>query len=65
MIHKMTLAKSDFQHGLVSTYENIARKDGYPVTERTTFDCRKLDVSDNIQEAWIAFYENRTRTEHP
>ena len=60
MMHKMTLTRSDFAEGLVSTYENIARKDGY-----TTYDCRKLDVADNIQEAWIDFYQNRTKTEHP
>ena len=65
MMHKMTLTRSDFSEGLVSTYENIARKDGYPVTDNTTYDCRKLDVADNIQEAWIGFYQNRTKSEHP
>ncbi|MBR1634216.1 MAG: hypothetical protein IJ682_04035 [Lachnospiraceae bacterium] len=65
MMHKMTLTQSDFSEGLVSTYENIARKDGYPVTDNTTYDCRKLDVADNIQEAWIGFYQNRTKSEHP
>ena len=65
MMHKMTLTRSDFAEGLVSTYENIARKDGYPVTDNTTYDCSKLDVADNIQDAWISFYRNLATSEHP
>ena len=65
MMHKMTLEQSDFTEGLVSTYENIARKDGYPVTDHTIYDCRKVDVAANIQDAWIRYYHDQAISEHP
>ena len=64
-MHKITLAPSDFSEGLVSTYENIARKTGYPVTEKTEYNCMKLDVAGNIQDEWIRFYHDRTKAAHP
>ena len=65
MMHKLTLSATDFQDGLVPTYENIARKTGYTVTDKTQFDCRKLDVAGNIQDEWIRYYHDRTQAEHP
>ena len=65
MMHKITLSKTDFQNGLVPTYENIARKTGYTVTENTQYDCCKLDIADNIQDEWIRYYHDRTKAEHP
>ena len=52
----LSLAPCDFAEGLLKTYENAARKSGYRVTDRTTYDCRKLDVAGNIQDAWISYY---------
>lgn len=58
MTHKLTLTPCDFTEGLMKTYENAARKSGYPITEQTMYDCRKLDVAKNIQDAWISFYHD-------
>lgn len=65
MMHKLTLSTTDFQNGLVPTYENIARKSGYAVTENTQYDCRKLDIAGNIQDEWMRFYHDRTKAAHP
>lgn len=65
MMHKLTLSPSDFAEGLIKTYENTAKKSGYNVTDRTTYDCRKLDVAKNIQEAWITFYQDDTIAKSP
>ena len=58
MMHKLTLTPCDFAEGLMKTYENAARKSGYPITEQTMYDCRKLDVAKNVQDAWISFYHD-------
>ena len=65
MMHKLTLTPCDFAQGLIKTYENAARKSGYPVTGQTTYDCRKLDVAQNIQEAWITYYHDDTLAKLP
>ena len=64
-MRRITLSPRDFCEGLVPTYENIAKKTEYPVTENTTYDCRKADIAANIQEAWISFYHDRTKKAHP
>ena len=65
MACKLTFSPCDFADGLLKTYENAARKSGYPVTDRTTYDCRKLDVASNIQDAWIAYYRDGTLEKSP
>ena len=65
MARKLTLSPYDFAEGLLNTYENAARISGYPVTERTTYDCQKLDVASNIQDAWIAYYRDGTLEKSP
>lgn len=64
-MQKITLTPYDFAEGLTKTYENVARKSGYPVTEKTVYDCRHLDVAGNIQDAWISFYRNETLVKSP
>ena len=65
MTHTLTLAPSDFAEGLLKTYENAAIKSGYTVTDQTTYDCRRLDVAGNIQDAWIARYRRDLLAKSP
>ena len=65
MMHKLTITSSDYGEGLFPTYENIAKRTGYPVTDQTQYDCCKLDVAANIQDEWIRFYHDRTKAAHP
>lgn len=64
-MQRIALNANDFNQGLVPTYTNIARKSGYPVTQNTVYDCRKLDIANNIQEAWISFYHDLAITKDP
>ena len=65
MTNILTLDSCDFAEGLMTTYENAARKSDYPVTDRTTYDCRKLAVAHNIQETWISYYRDRVLEKSP
>lgn len=43
----LKLDENDFSHGLVATYENAARKAGFPVTDGSRYDCRHICVAEN------------------
>lgn len=59
MIRSVLLTKEDCYCGLVSFYENVARKMGVKVTEETRYDCRKICVTKPVQEALWVFYRNK------
>lgn len=40
-------------------YELAARAINYNVTPNTTYDCRRIRVAQNIQDAWYRYYKNR------
>lgn len=46
--------------GLGEFYKNVATLLGHTETETTMYDCREINVANNIQEAWFEYY----RTEH-
>jgi len=61
----LKLDENDFSHGLVATYENAARKAGFPVTDGSRYDCRHICVADNIQDTWIQYYNAWMREHFP
>ena len=65
MVKKVRLDETEYSSGLVATYENVARKIGYPVSDHTRFDCRHICVASNVQDKWITYYSDRTRAKHP
>ena len=52
---KIRLNESDYCCGLAECYENIAVKAGYTPTQRTLYDCRRVCVSEHIQDAWYSY----------
>ncbi|MBQ9605551.1 MAG: hypothetical protein IJV16_00025 [Lachnospiraceae bacterium] len=64
-MQKIRLEHGEYDNGLMNTYENIAKRAGYRITDSTVFDCTKIDVSENIQDSWIDFYRELEKKEHP
>ena len=62
---KIRLNESDYCCALTECYENIAIKAGYTPTQRTLYDCRRVCVSEHIQNAWYDFYCERAKEKDP
>lgn len=43
--------------GLIDLYEKVAKLSGYKVTEKTRFDCTKIDVSENVMKKVYDYYQ--------
>ena len=59
------LSESDYFCGLQECYENIARKAGYLPKDISRYDCRHVNVSKNIQDAWYAYYKDQAKASNP
>lgn len=62
---KIRLNESDYCCGLTECYKNIAMKAGYTPTQRTLYDCRRVCVSEHIQDAWYSYYHERAKEKDP
>ena len=62
---KIRLNESDYRCGLQECYKNIAVKAGYTPTQHTLYDCRRVCVSKNIQDAWYDYYHERAKEQDP
>lgn len=62
---KIKLNESDYYCGLTECYENIAAKAGYTPTQRTLYDCRRICVSEHIQNAWYSYYHSVAKEKDP
>lgn len=55
---KIELTREDCYCGLPKFYETVAKKMGVVITDSTSFDCRKICVTKNVQdELWAYYYE--------
>ncbi len=62
---KIRLNESDYRCGLTECYENIAVKAGYSPTQNTLYDCRRVCVSEHIQDAWYSYYHKMAKEKDP
>ena len=62
---KIRLNESDYRCGLTECYGNIAVKAGYTPTQRTLYDCRRVCVSEHIQDAWYSYYQEKAKEKDP
>lgn len=65
LMKTITLEETEFSNGLDGTYENIARRLGAEVDGNTQYDCCRVCVAGNIQDAWISHYSASIRERHP
>lgn len=57
MSKKLTLTEDHYKNvGLGEFYKNVATELGHTETETTMYDCREINVANNIQEAWFEYY---------
>lgn len=59
MSKKLTLKPEQFETELYPFYRNVATELGHTETENTMYDCREINVANNIQEAWFKYYEEK------
>jgi hypothetical protein len=55
---KIKMIKPEVHTSIVSFYDNIARRLGYN-PNFVTYDCKKIDVSENIFEEIYAYYREK------
>ena len=57
MSKKLTLKPEQFETGLGEFYKNVAMELGHVETETTKYDCREINVANNIQDSWFKYYK--------
>lgn len=57
MSKKLTLEPEQFETGLGEFYKNVATELGHVETENTKYDCREINVANNIQDSWFKYYK--------
>lgn len=61
----ITVTLKDLENGIPKAYENIARKAGYEITDDTRFDCRRIEVSKEIDDYFWKLYKDKAFEEKP
>ena len=61
----MKIAIKNGNYSLVELYETVAREMGCPITSETNYDCRKINVSEEIQDGIIQYYHDTARETDP
>lgn len=51
------LISPDKYDGLAEFYEAVATEMGYNDTSEIKYDCRKINVAENIQDGFFAYYK--------
>lgn len=54
---KLILTENQIRETLGKFYKNVANAAGYTETENTMYDCRKILIAPNIQDAIISTYQ--------
>ena len=49
---------------LLETFRNAAKADGYSVCADTEYDCTKICVAGNIQDAWYEYYTKQIKQKY-
>lgn len=55
----------DIKDGIAKAYERIALRAGYAVYDNTTFDCRYIEVSKEIDDYFWKYYKDEAFKENP
>lgn len=61
----ITVTLKDIENGYPKAYENIARKAGIEVNDKTRFDCRYIEVSKEIDDYFWKYYEDVAYEKNP
>ena len=51
----------EISEGMLKAYENWARRTGYDVTDKTVLDCRKVEISKEIDEYFWKYYREKAK----
>lgn len=51
----------EISEGMGKAYENWAKRAGYNITEKTVIDCRKVEISKEIDEYFWKYYRDKTK----
>lgn len=51
--------------GLVEFYEMVAREIGADITSETKYDCRKINIAENIQDNLYEYYKAKAKETDP
>lgn len=61
----MKISISNVKCGIVELYDAVAREIGYADTSELQYDCRKINVAENVQEGIIQYYYETARQISP
>lgn len=62
---KIKATIEDLKEGMAKAYEKFALKAGYAIYEKTTFDCRYVEVSKEIDDYFWKYYKEQAFKENP
>lgn len=51
----------EISEGMSKAYENWAKRAGYNITDKTVIDCRKVEISKEIDEYFWKYYRDKTK----
>ena len=51
--------------GLTEFYDTVAREMGYANTNELYYDCRKINIAENIQDGFYEYYTKHARETDP
>lgn len=51
----------EISEGMLKAYEKWARRTGYNVTDKTVLDCRKVEISKEIDEYFWKYYRDKAK----
>lgn len=51
----------EISEGMAKAYENWAKKAGYNITNKTVLDCKKVEISKEIDEYLWKYYRDKTK----
>lgn len=51
--------------GLTEFYDAVAKEMGYADTSEIKYDCRKINIAENIQDNFYAYYNNYAKEQDP
>lgn len=51
----------EISEGMSKAYENWAKRAGYSVTDKTVLDCKKVEISKEIDEYFWKYYRDKAK----
>lgn len=61
----MKVIVRETNHSLIEFYDEVARLMGYGDTSNLKYDCRQINVAENIQEGFYEYYTKCIKETHP